>query len=136
MYFIEVWLIYNVGLSSAVQQHDTDTHTHTHVYIHILFHCGLSRDNSTRFPLEHFLNKSDPFPPLSYPHSFASLSILLQGFWGFSGSAQLSVNVCWSSLLWHSGLRILHCLWGGMGSVPSLVQWVKDLVWVAAAAWI
>ena len=29
--------------------------------------------------------------------------------------------------LWHSRLRIQHCLWGGgTGSVSGLVQWVKD----------
>ena len=35
-------------------------------------------------------------------------------------------------MLWHSGLRIWHCLcsglghWLGMGLIPSLSQWVKD----------
>ena len=28
--------------------------------------------------------------------------------------------------LWHSGLRIWHCLWGSTGLIPGLAQWVKD----------
>ena len=28
-------------------------------------------------------------------------------------------------LLWYSGLKIQHCLCGSVGSIPSLVQWVK-----------
>ena len=31
-------------------------------------------------------------------------------------------------LLWRRGLRIQWCLCRGMGSIPSAVQWVKDLV--------
>ena len=30
-------------------------------------------------------------------------------------------------LLQNSGLRISCCLWDGMGSIPCLVHWVKDL---------
>ena len=30
--------------------------------------------------------------------------------------------------LWHRGLKIQHCLCDGKGSIPSLAQWVKDLV--------
>ena len=29
-------------------------------------------------------------------------------------------------LLWHSRLRIQHCLCGSLGSIPGLAQWVKD----------
>ena len=28
--------------------------------------------------------------------------------------------------MWCSGLKICHWLCGGVGSVPSLIQWVKD----------
>ena len=44
LFFIQVWLIYNVVLISAVHQSDlitcvhTYTHTHTQIYIYILFH--------------------------------------------------------------------------------------------------
>ena len=31
-------------------------------------------------------------------------------------------------LLWHSELRIQHCLCSGTGSIPSPAQWIKDLV--------
>ena len=29
-------------------------------------------------------------------------------------------------LLWHSGLMIWLCLYGGVGSIPGLAQWVED----------
>lgn len=32
--------------------------------------------------------------------------------------------------LWLSGLMIWCCLCGGVGSVPGLVQWVKDLAFL------
>ena len=42
-YFTEVQLIYNIVLTSAIQQsesvtHNTHTHTHTHILFHIFFH--------------------------------------------------------------------------------------------------
>jgi len=47
--FIEVWLIYNVMLISAIQQSDSVTYIYIYIYIHthtlflnILFHYGLS----------------------------------------------------------------------------------------------
>ena len=49
-FFIEVELIYNIVLISAVQQINsvihthTHTHTHTHILFQILFHDGLSQD--------------------------------------------------------------------------------------------
>ena len=30
-------------------------------------------------------------------------------------------------MLWHSRLRIWHCLWGSVGLICILVQWVMDL---------
>ena len=42
IYFIEVELIYNVVLTSAVQQSDSVIHLYTSFYI--LFHGGLSQD--------------------------------------------------------------------------------------------
>ena len=42
-------------------------------------------------------------------------------------------------LLWCSRLRIWHCTCSGAGSVPSLVQWVKDPVllklWLRLSSW-
>ena len=40
MLFIEVWLIYDIELISAVQQSDSALH----IYIYILLHYGLSQD--------------------------------------------------------------------------------------------
>ena len=37
-------------------------------------------------------------------------------------------------LWWLSGLRTLHCVCEDVGSMPGLVQWVKDLVLPQAAA--
>ena len=36
-------------------------------------------------------------------------------------------------MLWHSRLRIQHCLCNGVDSVPSLAQWVKDQSSIATA---
>ena len=41
-YFVEVQLIYNVVLITAVQQ--SDLVVHTYIFLHILFHYGLSQD--------------------------------------------------------------------------------------------
>ena len=51
-FLIEVQLIYNVVLISAVQQ--SDSVKHMYVYIYILFHYGLSQDiesTSLRYPV-------------------------------------------------------------------------------------
>ena len=49
IHFMEVWLIYNVILISAVWQCDSIIHTHTHTLTHtysvfILFHYGFTQD--------------------------------------------------------------------------------------------
>ena len=36
--------------------------------------------------------------------------------------------------LWYRGVRIQHCLRGGLGLIPSPARWV--LAWVPAVAWI
>ena len=41
-FLIEVYLIYNVVLISAVQQ--SDSVIYIYIYIYILFHCGLLQD--------------------------------------------------------------------------------------------
>ena len=42
LYFIDVWLTYNVVLISSVQQ--SDSVIHIYVIFHILFHSDLSQD--------------------------------------------------------------------------------------------
>ena len=54
------------------------------------------------------------------------------------GSSALKISSCnspqWQAKqenqeypLWHSRLRIQCCLWGSIGLIPGLVQWVKDI---------
>ena len=43
LYFIEVWLIYNVVLISSVQSGDSVIHIYIYILFYILFHYGLSQ---------------------------------------------------------------------------------------------
>ena len=43
-------------------------------------------------------------------------------------SIELTQNVCSLQVpLWHNAFRLQRCLCGGVGSIPSPAQWVKDL---------
>ena len=42
------------------------------------------------------------------------------------GIGSVLKSVCFEFVLWGSGVGIWWCLCGGEGSIPSLVQWVKN----------
>ena len=44
LFFIELWLNYNVALNTIVQQSDAVIYIHTHILFHIYFPYGLSQD--------------------------------------------------------------------------------------------
>ena len=66
-FFIEVRLLCNIELISAVQQSDSVIHAHTFL---ILFHCGLSRILVLEFhktSLYSFDKSTSPMPPFKLP---------------------------------------------------------------------